>query len=337
MLAGASIPMPAASPMRGGTTHRGARPGGRARRRAHRRAGRSSATPPITSGRGIPKIRDVIDGLVRDLDWNAVDRRPLRRSAPPRRARAAAGRRLGHHRPRRADQPPGRRGHHLARRAPQEALARESGRAPGRHARPVVPGRGVHRDLGGARPDRRAVRGRLRRVHPAARRARPHGRGDRGEAAEPRPQGARLAAPWCTRAHGEAEVPDRRGQRADRRRPGSPRPDRAAVPRRLASRQGGRGPDRRRGDVPFDRLRDRQDRLRGRRRSCATWSGGSHPGSAPGSSASTAQGSPRCSASSRAPWRRPRDGSSTARPCRCAPSRSASTSCRTCGTSRCAW
>ena len=50
-------------------------------------------------------------------------------------------------------------------------------------------------DLGGARPDRRAVRGRLRRLRPAARRAGPADRLRRGEAAEPRAQGAGLAPP----------------------------------------------------------------------------------------------------------------------------------------------
>ena len=56
--------------------------------------------------------------------------------------------------PRRADQPPRRRGSRLAGGAPEVALAGERGRPAGRHARPLVPRRGLHGDLGGARPAR---------------------------------------------------------------------------------------------------------------------------------------------------------------------------------------
>ena len=47
-------------------------------------------------------------------------------------------------------------------------LEREGRRARGHHPRPLVPRRGVHPDVGGARRDRRALRGRLRRLRPAA-------------------------------------------------------------------------------------------------------------------------------------------------------------------------
>ena len=60
--------------------------------------------------------------------------------------------------------------------------------------RPVVPRRGLPDDVGGARRRGRRLRGRLRGVRPRQGRAAAAGRGHRDAAAEPRPQGARLAA-----------------------------------------------------------------------------------------------------------------------------------------------
>ncbi len=150
-------------------------------------------------------------------------RRPLRWPASTDRPREAPGGRLGRAVPRRADEPPRRRGHPVARRPHQPALVLEPGRARGRDARPVVPRRGVHGHVGGARRRRRALRGRLRGVHPAARRARPAGRRVRAAPAEPGAEGARLAPPRGPGPHEQAEVPHRRGERADRRRPAHPR------------------------------------------------------------------------------------------------------------------
>ena len=88
----------------------------------------------------------------------------------------------------------------------------------GRHPRPVVPRRGLHRHLGGRRPGRADLRGRLRRVDPGPRRTSAGRRHHRGPPAEPAPQGDRLAAPRPAGPHLQAAVPDRRGERADRRR-----------------------------------------------------------------------------------------------------------------------
>ena len=101
-------------------------------------------------------------------------------------------------------------------------LAAAPGRPPGRagrgHPRPVVPRRGLHHHLGGRRPDRPGLRGRLRRLDPGPRRAGAGRRRHRGPPAEPAPQGDRLAAPGPAGPHLQAQVPHRRGQRADRRR-----------------------------------------------------------------------------------------------------------------------
>ena len=101
-------------------------------------------------------------------------------------------------------------------------LARAPGgpavRGRGRHARPVVPRRGVHPHLGGrGRPGRELPR-RLRRLGVRPGRARAAGRRRRGPSAEPRPQGAGLAAARTARAHVQAAVPHRGGRGADRRR-----------------------------------------------------------------------------------------------------------------------
>ena len=181
-------------------------------------------------------------------DPRPAGRRPLgragrhaqRRPAAPGRAGRAAHRGVGRPAARRADQPPRRRGDHLARGPPQAALGAQRRRPRRRHPRSLVPRRGVQRHLGGPRPDRRAVRGRLRRLHPAAGGARPDGRLVRGETAEPRAQGTRLAAPRRAGPHVQAQVPHRRGQRAHRRRARDPRQGIAAVPGRRPARQGRR-------------------------------------------------------------------------------------------------
>ena len=65
---------------------------------------------------------------------------------------------------------------------------------------------------------------------------------DRGAAAEPAPQGARLAAARPARADVEAAVPDRRGERADRGRAARPRRAGAAALRRRPAGQAGLRP-----------------------------------------------------------------------------------------------
>ena len=160
------------------------------------------------------------------------------RAAPQGGPGRAAGRRVGRDRPGRADQPPGHRGHRLAGRAREDPLAEELRRAAGHHARSVVPRRGLHRDVGGARRDRGAVRGRLRGLRAAAGGAGSDRGGHRGEAAEPHAQGAGVAAARTARPHEQAEVPDRRRQPAHRGRATGAQPDRAAAARGRSSGQG---------------------------------------------------------------------------------------------------
>ena len=164
--------------------------------------------------------------------------RAVRRTASPRGARPPARRGVGHHHARRTDEPPRHHRCPLARRAHPPPLAGRPGRAPRRHPRPVVPRRGLDDDLGGPRRDGRRLRGRVRRLRPPARRAGPAGRRGRGQAAEPHAQGARLAATRGAGAHLEAEVPDRCGQCAHRRRAPGARHRRARVDGDLAARQG---------------------------------------------------------------------------------------------------
>ena len=179
--------------------------------------------------------------------------RPHRRAvgwpAPTRRARGAVDRRLGSHRPRRADEPPRRRGDLVARRAHEAPLGEERRRPHRHHPRQVVPRRGLHENVGSARPDRRTVRGRIRRVRAAARGTGPDRGGDRVEAPEHDAQGARVAAPWRPGAHLEAEVSHRRRQRADRGRAARARSDQAAADVGCPARQGRRRSPRRRGLV----------------------------------------------------------------------------------------
>ncbi len=103
-------------------------------------------------------------------------------------------------------------------------LVRRTSALGGRHPRPVVPRRGLRADLGGARRRRGRVRRRLRGVRARQGGAAAAGGGVRGAAAEPDAQGARLAAPWRAGPDQQAEVPHRRGDRADRGRAAAARP-----------------------------------------------------------------------------------------------------------------
>ena len=130
---------------------------------------RGRRRPPEHEWAGDARIRDVIAGLLADIPWDARSATCQRRPAAPRRARGAADRRLATCCS--STSPPTTStsraiawlADHLKRRWP--AARRRSCRDP----RPVVPRRGLHRDVGGARPHRRAVRRRLRRLRPAAR------------------------------------------------------------------------------------------------------------------------------------------------------------------------
>ena len=131
------------------------------RRPARTRVGRQSAHP--RRGRRTGRRHH----LGRD------DRHAQRRPAAPGSAGRAAGRRLGRHRAGRADQSPRHRRHHLAGRSLAPALGPQYRRTAAGDPRPMVSRRGGDHDVGGARRHRRAVRGRLRRVRVAARRAGP--------------------------------------------------------------------------------------------------------------------------------------------------------------------
>ena len=163
----------------------------------------------------------------RRLRLGAVRAGPLRRPAPSRRPGPSARRGRRRPLPRRAHQPPGRRGRRVARPPPDAALAPHRRRPRGGHPRPVVPRRGLHAHVGGARRHGGPVRRRLRGVGARARGALPAGGGDGAEASAAREEGARLAAPWRPGAHVQAEVPHRGGQRHHR---GRPRPARLGVP-----------------------------------------------------------------------------------------------------------
>ena len=166
-------------------------------------------------------------------------RRALGRPAPPRRPGAPADRRLRRPDARRAHQPSGHADHQLAGDPPQGALEPGLGRAARGHPRPLVPRRGLHLHVGGARRPRRPLRGRLLRLHPPARRARPHGGRHRGAPPQHGAQGARMALPRDPGAQHQAQVPRRGRPRAHRGRPARPRRARAQAPRREPPGQAG--------------------------------------------------------------------------------------------------
>ena len=148
--------------------------------------GRLPATRPTTSPRG-STVRDVIvDGradhiwaadaetgsvvehLLTDVDLDARGDRPQRWRAPPGRAGGGSARRARRAGARRADQPSRRRGDRVAGRPPVQPTVEGARRG---QPRPVVPRRGLHADVGGARRHRRRLRRRLRGLRPGAGRA----------------------------------------------------------------------------------------------------------------------------------------------------------------------
>ena len=169
------------------------------------------------------------------------------RTAPPRRARPAAGRRVGGGRPRRAHEPPRRGGHRLARGPPGTALGAQLRRTAARDARPVVPRRGLHAHVGGPRRRGRPLRRRVCGLRPAAGRAAAPVESRRDQAPQHPAQGARVAAPRSARAHRQAEVPDRGRHSAHRGRAAAARQRRTRQARHRAAGQGRRRPARRRG------------------------------------------------------------------------------------------
>ena len=177
----------------------------------------------------------------------------------------------------------------------QHMAARAVG-ARGGHPRPLVPRRRLRADLGGPRRRRRQLRGRLRGVRAGQGRAVPPGRRVGGTPPEPGPQGAGLAPARPAGPDLEAEVPDRRRERAHRRRTAAAGPDGAPAVRDPTARQGRAG------------RRGRRPAARGARRCCRTRPGGSGRATGSASSASTAPGSPRCSACCPASSRRPPAG-----------------------------
>ena len=178
----------------------------------HRPRRRARRPPTSTSGRPTPASASVHAGLLADVDARRRRRHPVRRPAPPGRARRAAG-------PRRrgaasSTSPPTTSTSRASRGWPRTwstRYARGQRRARRRHPRPLVPRRGLHAHVGGAR--RRPSTSTRAGTPPTCWRG-PSGPGTavdhRGEAAEPAAQGARLAAPRRAGAHVQAEVPDRR-------------------------------------------------------------------------------------------------------------------------------
>ena len=118
----------------------------------------------------------------------------------------------------RADQPPRRRGRRLAGRAPPRSLqARDVAMLVVSHDRWFLDAICTRIwEVHDAEVD--AYDGRLCRVRPGSGRTRAAGGRDGGPPEEPAAQGTRLAPPRAARADIEAEVPDRRGERADRGR-----------------------------------------------------------------------------------------------------------------------
>ena len=278
----------AAAPRRPGGARRGAGlaqpraaprlpdPGRRPRPVGHRARGRARrpCRPRVGRRHDHPRGRR---GAARRGLARPGRRRALRRRAPALLAGPAAARGPRPGRARRADQPPRRRGGRLAGRPPGPAYLRPRGR----HPRPVVPRRGLRDHVGGARRRRRRVRRRLRGVRAGQGRAAAAGRGLGGAPAEPDAQGARLAAPRRAGADLEAEVPDRRRDRADRGRAAAARPAGAAAVRHPAARQGRRSTWR------------TSTWSAGSGRCCRTPPGGSAPATGSVSSGSTAPARPR--------------------------------------------
>ena len=163
----------------------------------------------------------------------------LGRRAPPLRPRTCPHRHLGRAFARRAHQPPRHACHLLARRPSQAPLDGGGGCAARGHPRPLVPRRGLPEHVGGPQPHGRTLRGRVLRLHPATRRARPHRGGHGGASAEHAAQGAQLARPRCPSAHLEAQVQDRCRPCAARSRPARAQQRGAQAPRSLAPRQAG--------------------------------------------------------------------------------------------------
>ena len=234
-------------------------------------AARPSGTPcsPATAAEhewaGDAAVREVLAGL--GLPRIGLDS-PIGRLSGGERRRvalaAAAGRPLRPAGPGRADQPPRRRGRRLAGRAPAAAPRRRWSWSPttaGSWTRSASrPGRSATATV-------RRVRRRLLGVRAGPGRAGPAGRRRRGPAAEPAAQGAGLAAPRPAGPDRQAEVPDRGGQGADRRRAAAAGLDRSC--RRFATAPARQGRLRRRG---------RHRSTRRRPHACSTTSpGGSGP------------------------------------------------------------
>ena len=126
-------------------------------------------------------------------------------------------------------------------------LAARRGRARRRDPRSLVPRHRLLEDVGDRRRHGARARRWVRRVGARTSRARSHRRGQRGEAPEPPAQGARMAPARPARAHDQAPLPHRRGERPDRGRARRAQPRRAAALRERAAREVGA---RRRGREP---------------------------------------------------------------------------------------
>jgi hypothetical protein len=184
-----------------------ARAGGLAERRRHRGARRRGRRAGVRVG--VRSARPLHPG--RAAGRRRLARQgggALRRAAPALRPRTRARGHVGRDSDGRAHQPPGHGRHHVARQPPQAPLAARAGRASRRDARPLVLGRGVRAHVGGPRRSDRAIRGRLLRLHPAARRAPAPGGRHRGAPPEHAAQGAQLARARRQGAHEQAKVQD---------------------------------------------------------------------------------------------------------------------------------
>ena len=239
--------------------HRLPGPERRARRRPHgrrrdrRRPGRlrMGPQPPDPRSHGRPRVRRRL-----------ARQRPcaLRRAEAARGAGQAADRGPRRHHARRAHQPPRRRRRRVAVPAPEDPLAGQPGRLPRGHPRPLVPRRSLQQDLGNPRRHHGPVRRRLRRLRAGPRRTRPLRVRDGKQAPAAREEGTRVAAPRRPGPHRQAQVPDRGGQRPDRRRPRAARLDGAEQDGHRPARQGRPGPRERLPGLP--RRRRRAEALR---------------------------------------------------------------------------